>query len=128
MLRGHRRGNEEIWTRVAQGQHSTASRRTLMSTHSVPQAPGALSPAEGRRGVKESTHPHPVSGCSLLEQLRDLYSPASMNRRLASSGMLRRMAIARTDVSEERTASIIRVTRIGELRTLAVTSHRFLSP
>jgi hypothetical protein len=39
--------------------------------------------------------------------------------------MLRRVALVRTDVSEERTASFIRVTRIGELRTtLALTSNR----
>jgi hypothetical protein len=41
------------------------------------------------------------------------------------SGMLRRVALVRTDVSEERSACIIRVTRIGELgTTLAVTSNR----
>jgi hypothetical protein len=34
---------------------------------------------------------------------------------MASSGMLRRVAHVRTDVSEERRASIIRVARIGEL-------------
>jgi hypothetical protein len=40
--------------------------------------------------------------------------------------MLRRVALVRTDVSEERSASIIRVTRIGELgTTLAVTSNLF---
>jgi hypothetical protein len=39
--------------------------------------------------------------------------------------MLRRVALVRTDVSEERSASIIRATRIGELgTTLAVTSNR----
>jgi hypothetical protein len=43
---------------------------------------------------------------------------------MASSGILRRVALVRTDVSEEISASIIRVTRIGELRTLAVTSNR----
>jgi hypothetical protein len=37
--------------------------------------------------------------------------------RMASSGMLRRVALVITDVSEERSASIIRVTRIGELGT-----------
>jgi hypothetical protein len=38
--------------------------------------------------------------------------------------MLCRVALVRTDVSEERSASIIRVTRIGELETtLAVTSN-----
>jgi hypothetical protein len=40
--------------------------------------------------------------------------------------MLRRMAFVRTDVSEELSASFIRVTRIGELGTLAVTSIVFL--
>jgi hypothetical protein len=38
-----------------------------------------------------------------------------------SSGMLRRVAFIRIDVSEELRASIIRVTRICELGTLAVT-------
>jgi hypothetical protein len=39
--------------------------------------------------------------------------------------MLRRVALVRTDVSEELSASFIRVTRIGELETtLAVTSNR----
>jgi hypothetical protein len=44
---------------------------------------------------------------------------------MASSGMLRRVVLVRTDVSEELSASFIRVTRIGELEiTLAVTSNR----
>jgi hypothetical protein len=42
---------------------------------------------------------------------------------MASSGMLRLVALVRTDVSEELSASVIRATRIGELgTTLAVTS------
>jgi hypothetical protein len=36
-----------------------------------------------------------------------------MRCRTASSGMLRRVALVRTDVSEELSVSIIRVTRIG---------------
>jgi hypothetical protein len=44
---------------------------------------------------------------------------------MLSSGMLRRVALVRTDVSEELSASFIRVTRIGELgTTLTVTSNR----
>jgi hypothetical protein len=44
---------------------------------------------------------------------------------MASSGMLRRVVLVRTDVSEELSASFIRVKRIGELGTmLALTSNR----
>jgi hypothetical protein len=42
---------------------------------------------------------------------------------MTSSGILRRVALVRTDVSEELSASIIRLTRIDELETtLALTS------
>jgi hypothetical protein len=44
---------------------------------------------------------------------------------MSSSWMLRRVALVRTDISEELSASFIRVARIGELgTTLAVTSNR----
>jgi hypothetical protein len=44
---------------------------------------------------------------------------------MPSSGMLRRVVLVVTDVSEERIASIIWLTRIDELgTTLAVTSNR----
>jgi hypothetical protein len=44
---------------------------------------------------------------------------------MVSSGMLRRVALIRTDDSEELSTSFIRVTKIGELRpTLAVTSNQ----
>jgi hypothetical protein len=45
-------------------------------------------------------------------------------RRMPFSGVLRRVALVRTDVSEERIASTIRVTRIVGLGTLAATSNR----
>jgi hypothetical protein len=38
--------------------------------------------------------------------------------------MLRRVPLVRTDVSDELSASIIRLTKIDELGTLAVTSNR----
>jgi hypothetical protein len=41
---------------------------------------------------------------------------------MVSSGLLRRVALVRTDVSEERIVTIIRVKSIIELGTLAVTS------
>jgi hypothetical protein len=44
---------------------------------------------------------------------------------MVSSGTLRRVVLVRTDVSEELSASFIRVAKIGELGTiLAVTSNR----
>jgi hypothetical protein len=44
---------------------------------------------------------------------------------MPSPGMLRRVTLVRTEVLEERSASIIRVTGIGGLETtLAVTSNR----
>jgi hypothetical protein len=44
---------------------------------------------------------------------------------MVCSGTLRRVALVRTDDSEELSASFIKVTRIGELgTTLAVTSNR----
>jgi hypothetical protein len=43
---------------------------------------------------------------------------------MPSSGLLHRVALVRTDDSGEHNASIITVTRIGELGTLAVTSNR----
>jgi hypothetical protein len=54
-----------------------------------------------------------------------LFNINEVSSRMASSEMLRRVYLVRTDVSEEFSASIIRVTRIGELGiTLAVTSNR----
>jgi hypothetical protein len=44
---------------------------------------------------------------------------------MASSGVLRRVALVRTDVSEQLSASFMRVTRIDQLgTTLAVSSNR----
>jgi hypothetical protein len=43
---------------------------------------------------------------------------------MVSSGMSRRVALVRTNVLEELSTSIIRMTRIGELGTLAITSNQ----
>jgi hypothetical protein len=43
---------------------------------------------------------------------------------MPSSEILRRVALVMTDVSEDRRASVLRVTRIGELGTLAVNTNR----
>jgi hypothetical protein len=45
---------------------------------------------------------------------------------MVSSGMLRLVALVRTGVSEELGASLIRVTRIGELGTTLAVVHRLL--
>jgi ABC-type dipeptide/oligopeptide/nickel transport system permease component len=42
---------------------------------------------------------------------------------MMSSGILHRVALVRTDVSEELSSSFIRVTRIGGLGILTVTSN-----
>jgi hypothetical protein len=48
-----------------------------------------------------------------------------LERRMSSSGMLRRVALVRTDVSDKRLASMNSMARIGELETaLAVTINR----
>jgi hypothetical protein len=75
-----------------------------------------------------------VSGCTCLQGRTETWSVFSSMwdlrfsqrwlGRLLSSGMLRHVALVKTDISEELSASIIRVTRIGELgTTLAVTSN-----
>jgi hypothetical protein len=63
----------------------------------------------------------PTFPLGLPNDLRQTIERAKM----ASSVMLRRVALVRTEVSEELSAFAIRVTRIGELgTTLAVTSNR----
>jgi hypothetical protein len=60
-----------------------------------------------------------------INALYDLRFTQRELHRMPPSGMLRRVALVRTDVSEQRIASIIRVTRIGELGTTSeVTSNR----
>jgi hypothetical protein len=74
----------------------------------------------GRMGVGYIS---PCEGCLRLPATC-VASNTSQHGRMQSSGMLRRVALVRTDISEEPSASFIMVTRISELgTTLAVTSN-----
>jgi hypothetical protein len=65
------------------------------------------------------------SNCLWEHRVRDhVKKVINLIRGMASSGMLCRVTLVRTEVLEELSASIIRVTRIGELGTIAVTSNR----
>jgi hypothetical protein len=67
-----------------------------------------------RRNIPEDT---------ILSHRRENLKSYKRILKMLSSGIVCRVALVRTDVSEEHFASIIRVT-IGELRTLAVTGNR----
>jgi hypothetical protein len=62
------------------------------------------------------------TGTSLINSAIHLLGPQNTGR-MSSSGMLHRLVL-RIDVSEECSASIIRVKRIVQLGTLAATSNR----
>jgi demethoxyubiquinone hydroxylase (CLK1/Coq7/Cat5 family) len=61
----------------------------------------------------------------VIEEQRQNRKSREVSGRTASSGVLSRLALVRTDISEECSTAIIRVTRIGELgTTLTVTSNQ----
>jgi hypothetical protein len=70
---------------------------------------------------RSSYYQNPSSGHSIFSTKFH-----NLSKTYLIAGMIRRVALVRTDVSDKLSASIIRVTRIGELGTLAVTSNRRL--
>jgi hypothetical protein len=112
-----------IWSEVT-------SRKSRLNFHPLLRSSDVLTRIHAYAHTHADTH-----------SLTAVYSPAELYRRalgtlvkrllqnrnwrMASCGMLRHVALVRTDVSEELSASISRVKRIGELgTTLAVTSNR----
>jgi hypothetical protein len=67
------------------------------------------------RNIPEDANLHSHRRENLRPYLIFVLLGSKNHGRMPSSGMLRRVALVRTDVSEERSASITRVTRIGEL-------------
>jgi hypothetical protein len=100
-----------------------AQRRSLMCATQTTPPFWQLKPAPERGACANATLDSRDAGlcCYLVMYLENLLHPW----RMVSSGLLRRVALVRTDVSEEPGASFIRVTKIGELgTTLAAASNR----
>jgi hypothetical protein len=81
-------------------------------------------------GSKFLDHPSYILYLILYDLFRTMWDLRFSRQwlwQMASSGMLRRVALVRADVSEEFRTSIIRVRRIGERwATLTVTSNRYV--
>jgi hypothetical protein len=76
------------------------------------------------KGLDDMDAPHRRIFIHLVGSFIPLWSQR-IHQKWRLLGMLRRVALLRTDISEELSTSIIRVTRIGELgTTLAVTNNR----
>jgi hypothetical protein len=79
--------------------------------------------------VTSRSHSHRYMYCIAVVQRFPKRLKVKMFRRMASFGMLLRVALVGTGVSVELSASFIRVARIGEIgTTLAVTSNRRTLP
>jgi hypothetical protein len=94
----------------------TGACKRRMANHSVDQF---ISPSVRRNGKCDKCH-----DTWALARFQMTVSWTWSWRRMPSSGMLRHVSFIRTDVLEENIASIIRVTKIGELGSLAVTSNQ----
>jgi hypothetical protein len=113
---------QQVWRRVRrragdeQGICNNDWKKAVNESTNCEQAIGEITEDKNlRQGNREQDRhmdqnpPRDVSSPSALQQI--------LSWRTASSGMVRRVALVRTDVSEKLSASFIRVTRIGKLGT-----------
>jgi hypothetical protein len=110
---------------ISQWQCEDLQHYPILINHKTSWTHSIISPSVGI--VRSRTKGHGVCLFCLYNQPTQIKFPKikiyfiisciKLEIRMAYSGMLRRVALARTDVSEELSASIIRVTKIGELGT-----------
>jgi hypothetical protein len=93
------------------------------STHVALQHESHLDPLTPKPHILFINHTIQVEVCLFRKPSIVLECKLCTSWKMPSSGIIRRVTLVRTDVWEERSASIIRVT-VVELETLAVTSNR----
>jgi hypothetical protein len=113
----------EIVHCVSESSYTKDVKRSWQQIKNVQGEENMEDKAETRRNILRSMQT-PRKGQIIRQCVRfEVFTAVTM--KMASSRMLRRAALVRTDVSEELSASIFRVTRIGKLGTmLAETSNR----
>jgi hypothetical protein len=116
------------WLQEDRSVHTVAGLYTAWSRLQRPNEPSRAQPSRAEV-AQHTTHQTLFKRKMLICKLAKIPPRPtviiSMERRMLSHRMLHHVALVRTEVSEELSASIIRVTRIGELGTaLAVTSNR----
>jgi hypothetical protein len=129
--------SSEEWERQTGGG---PNRRAVLklwddSLQSLSECFGCDKSAASYVGTHTRVATHTWQGC-LWDSMKDLRTSRRWLWRIPYSGMLHPVALVRTDVSDERNAFIMRVTRINELGTTDAClslltlflTHQFLSP